>query len=240
MSGIGASTGENRGRLKPFPVDPQVMAAIRPMEARDVPRVAQLHHAAMGRSLWARLGRPFLERVYSGLVQSPHFLGFVYEEEGRVRGFIGGSTDSGKLFRQVLARQAPALVVPSLLGILRNPGLLGPVFSTPRYFLKSRVPSEADAVTAESMFCSFEPDLRGRRVSGHINKVLFDELAARGHRKMKITTEADNEGAVRQLESWGFKRQGSFFFYGKEMFIYLLDLETCERVEAVSRHPAPR
>jgi hypothetical protein len=56
-------------------------------------------------------------------------------------------------------------------------------------------------VRAESMFCSFEPHLRGTRVSGAINKVLFDELAARGHRYVKITTEADNEGAVRQLSS---------------------------------------
>ena len=31
-------------------------------------------------------------------------------------------------------------------------------------------------------FCSFKPNLRGKRISeSHINKVLFDELLARGH-----------------------------------------------------------
>ena len=75
-------------------------------------------------------------------------------------------------------------------------------------------------------------------MSGHINKVLFDDLLARGHSKVKVTTEADNEGANRQLRSWGFEEQGSFAFYGKDMVRYVLDLEKSQRVESLSRHPA--
>ena len=55
-------------------------------------------------------------------------------------------------------------------------------------------------------------ELRGRRISGLINKLLFDRLAARGHRFVKITTEADNRGAIRQLSSWGFEELGRFRF----------------------------
>jgi hypothetical protein len=91
---------------------------------------------------------------------------------------------------------------------------------------------------AESLFCSFEPELRGRRISGHINKVLFDELLSRGHGRVKITTEVDNAGANRQLTSWGFIDAARFDFYGKPMVRYELDLEISERVEPVSRHPA--
>ena len=87
----------------------------------------------------------------------------------------------------------------------------------------------------ESLFCSFEPALRGKRISGHINKVLFDELLTRGHKAVKVTTELDNEGANRQLTSWGFAADGHFSFYGKEMVRYVLDLESSPRVEAVSR-----
>ncbi len=91
---------------------------------------------------------------------------------------------------------------------------------------------------AESLFCSFEPHLRGRRISGHINKVLFDELLARGHQRVKITTEVDNKGANRQLTSWGFEDSARFEFYGKPMVRYELDLVESPRVEARSRHPA--
>lgn len=226
--------------MKPFPVDPEVMARIRPMRGRDVPAVARLHHAAMGRSLWARLGLPFLEALYRALAQSPLLLAFVYEEDGHVRGFIAGSPDSSRLFRETLRAQGWTLVLPAILGILRDPSLLISIVTTPMYFTRSRV---HDGVSAESMFCSFEPDLRGRRVSGHINKVLFDELLHQGHRYVKVTTDADNEAAIRQLRSWGFEDAGTFRFYGKVMCAWVLDLEESDRVEPVSRHtedPGPR
>ena len=83
--------------LSPFPVDPAVLAAIRPMQNRDAEPVAALHEAAMGASLWAQLGRRFLVELYRGLVDSPYFLGFVYEEDGVVKGFIAGSIDAEPL-----------------------------------------------------------------------------------------------------------------------------------------------
>ena len=52
----------------------------------------------------------------------------------------------------------------------------------------------------------------------------------RGHDAVQITTEVDNEGANRQLQSWGFVDCGRFTFYGKEMVTYVLDLPACEVV----------
>ena len=222
---------------KPFPVDAEVMAAIRPMQFRDAPRVAALHHAAMGKSLWAQLGLPFLTELYQALVNDPRFLGFVYVEDHEVKGFIAGSLDPDAMMSATL-RRAWFLLGPAALPGLWRPSVLRRIIETPRYTAKSRTVSLPAGLKAESLCCSFEPRLRGKRVSGHINKVLFDELLARGHRYVKITTETDNEGANRQLLSWGFVSQGTFRFYGKEMVIYVLDLSTCERVEPVSRHPA--
>lgn len=220
--------------IKPFPVDPEVMGRIRPIQFRDADRLAELHHAAMGRSLWAQLGRPFLAALYRALVDSPFFLGFVYVEDGAVRGFIAGSTDTSAMYRDVLRRRALVLAPSALGGLLRRPQVLRTLLETARY---GQI-SGAEGVPGESIFCTFEPDLRGKRVSGHINKVLFDELLARGHDRVKITTEVDNEGANRQLTSWGFEDAGRFRFYGKDMVTYVLDLRTCPRVEPVSRHPA--
>lgn len=225
--------------LSPFPIDPDVMDRIRPMRTEDARAVATLHHAAMGRSLWARLGRLFLCRLYQGLTRDPRFLAFVYEEDGRIRGFIAGTTDSAGLFGDTLKREAPSLLGPVLLGILRNPSVVLPLLQTAAYFRSSSADPTLETVSAESFFCSFEPHLRGRRVSGHINKVLFDELLARGHERVKVTTEIDNPGSNRQLTSWGFENRGQFRYYGKDMVVYVLHLPSCPRVEAVRRHPAP-
>lgn len=220
--------------IKPFEVDPEVMDRIRPMQFRDAARVAELHHAAMGNSLWAQLGRRFLTELYKALVDSPYFLGFVYVEDGETKGFIAGSTDVSKMFRDIGRRRAIFLGPAAALGLLRRPRVALTLLETARYFGASG----ADDVPAESLFCSFVPNLRGKRVSGHINKVLFDELLARGQPKVKITTEVSNEGANRQLLSWGFEDVHRFRFYGKDMVTYVLDLARSPRVEPVSRHPA--
>lgn len=220
--------------IKPFPVDPEVLGRIRPMQYRDADRVAELHEAAMGRSLWAQLGRRFLSSLYRALVDSPWFIGFVYVEDAEVKGFIAGSLDTSAMYRDVLRRRAQFFVPWAALGVVRRPQAIRPLLETARY---SSVSGATD-VPGESLFCSFVPDLRGKRVSGHINKVLFDELLARGHDRVKITTETDNEGANRQLQSWGFAEAARFRFYGKDMVTYVLDLRASPRVEAVSRHPA--
>lgn len=220
--------------IKPFPVDPEVVARIRPLQFRDAERVAELHAAAMGNSLWAQLGEPFLAMLYRSLVDSPLFLGFVYTEDHLVKGFIAGSLDTSAMYADILRRRWQFLIGPAAAGVLRNPQLVGKLLETRRYMGVSG----AEDVPGESLFCSFVPDLRGKRVSGHINKVLFDELCARGHRRVKISTEVDNEGANRQLQSWGFEERARFRFYGKDMITYVLDLTRSPRVEPVSRHPA--
>ena len=220
--------------VKPFSVDPDVMGRIRPMQYRDADRVAELHHAAMGNSLWALLGQPFLAALYRGLVDCRLFLGFVYVEDNEVRGFIAGSLDTSGMYADVLRRRSLFLAPSAVLGALRRPFVGLRLLETARYFGVSG----ADDVPAESLFCSFEPNLRGKRVSGHINKVLFDELYARGRTQVKVTTEVDNEGANRQLKSWGFAQRRAFRFYGKEMVTYVLDLAASPRVEPLSRHPS--
>jgi ribosomal protein S18 acetylase RimI-like enzyme len=220
--------------LSPFPIDSDVLARIRPMQFRDAEAVARLHHAAMGESLWAQLGVPFLSALYRALVDVPSFLAFVYVEDGEVRGFIAGSTDTAAMYRETLRRRGSFLAPFAALGLVRRPTLARKLWETGRY----GAASGAADVTGESLFCSFASHLRGKRVSGHINKVLFDELLARGHAHVKVSTETSNEAANRQLQSWGFVERERFRFYGKDMITYVLDLRSCPRVEAHSRHPA--
>lgn len=211
-------------------VDPELLARIRPMETRDLADVARLH-GAMGTSLWASLGDRFVRQVYRALLAHPDFLAFVYQEQGRVSGFIAGTSHGPRLFRQTALRHGPALAAATLSALLQRPAALLPLLETALYFQRSAGPPGAgDAVPAESMFCSFDRNLRGRGAPGLINKVLFDALAARGHQHVKITTEAANLLAARQLVSWGFVVRGRFQFYGKSMILWRLDLLHSPRV----------
>lgn len=220
---------------KPFIVNPDVIRNIRPMRWTDVPRVAELHFLAMGNSLWAQLGQGFLREIYRSLLCTPQFIAFVYEEEDNVEGFIAGSTDTEAMMKSAFRQRTSRLALRTILG-LRNPVVIKRLLETPRYFQQS---TPQNTIPAESLFCSFTPKLRGKRISGHINKVLFDTLAHLGHLEIKITTEVDNVGANRQLQSWGFENRSTFQFYHKEMVLYVLNLEQSDRVERLDwRHPA--
>ena len=218
---------------KPFIVSPQVISAIRPMEKRDIRRVAQLHHAAMGNSLWAQLGKNFLEQIYLALIEHASFLGFVYEECDWIEGFIAGSEDADNMMSEIFEQHFVSLGLAAGFGLFRQPtealDIIKKLRHTQKYFSESNI--DNIKIPAESLFCSFTPRTRGKRISGHINKVLFDTLAFRGHNHVKITTEQDNIGANRQLQSWGFEIQKEFVFYEKEMVTYVLDLQTSVRVE---------
>jgi ribosomal protein S18 acetylase RimI-like enzyme len=220
------------GDIRPFPTDPAVLAAIRPGQHRDARDLARLHSAAMGNSLWAQLGPRFLQTLYEQLLQTEGFLCFVYVEDNKVRGFIAGATDPDMVMQRVFRSAWPLLAV-SALPALRKPRVFPRLWETRQYGARSG----AQEVRPESLFCSFEPDLRGKRLAGHINKVLFEELLARGYEAIKISTELDNEAALRQLHSWGFEERCRFRFYGKEMVTLVLPLKGHPRLQAKSRHP---
>ena len=221
---------------KPFAIDPKIMSRIRPMRERDVRRVAQLHSVAMGQSLWAQLGKGFLETLYRGLLQSPLFLGFVYEEGEWIEGFIAGSLNPSDMMRSILVERNIFLGLSVGVALLtqprKAPRISRKLLETTSYFKESQG-VQSDQIMAESLFCSFTPRTRGKRISGHINKVLFDTLLSRGESWVKITTEQDNIGANRQLRSWGFVEDHQFTFYGKEMVTYILNLSESDRVEHV-------
>ena len=222
------------GPVRPLPVDAAVLARIVPMLAVHAEQVAALHAADMGDSLWARLGPRFLRTLYRLLIDEEGFLGFVYQHEGRVQGFIAGSTDTDAMMGR-LFRRAGFLLAPAAFPAALRPATARRLLDTPRYGQVSAV--DGADVRAESLFCTVEPPLRGHKVAGLLNLVLFEELLSRGHAAVKVTTELANAGARRQLRSWGFAERGTFRFYGKDMVVTTLPLRDHPRLVARGRHP---
>ncbi|MFM2247770.1 MAG: hypothetical protein RL071_3845 [Pseudomonadota bacterium] len=222
------------GDLRPLHVDPVVLGRIVPMLAVHADEVAALHAADMGDSLWARLGPRFLRTLYRLLIDEEGFLGFVYVEAGQVRGFIAGSTDPDAMMGRLL-RRGGFLLAPAALPWALWPPITRRLLDTPRYAEVSAV--DGAEVQAESLFCTVVPALRGQKVAGLLNLVLFEDLLSRGHAQVKVTTEVANDPARRQLRSWGFVERGRFSFYGKEMVVTTLQLTGHPRLTARGRHP---
>ncbi len=222
--------------ITPFHVNQEIMSHIRPMCRADVEQVAEQHYSAMGHSLWAQLGKPFLQALYAGLLQDPLFVAYVYVTEETVRGFVAGSLDVQHTFNRLWQKHWQQLFLPALSGLIRCPYLISSLISTPFYFKRSASSQRVEAIKAESLFCSFQPDLRGTGAAGHINRMLFKHFLTAGCRYIKITTETDNEASLRQLNHWGFTIEERFNFYGKDMYTLVMDLSTNPRLH---EEPSP-
>ncbi|MCR5662367.1 MAG: hypothetical protein K6G50_09605 [bacterium] len=224
-------------KLAPFPTNPEIMSRIRPITRQDCHCVAKLHYDEIKSSFWSKLGFYFIENLYGMLINNPYFCGYVYEEEGCVKGFIAGSTDTKKLFSETIKKHFLKLVWITLISILKRPNTLSRVITTPVYFALSK--PQFEDIKAESIFCAFKPELRGKRISGYVNKVLFDRFFELGFDYVKVTTEITNPGSNRQLLSWGFDEVSNFKFYNKDMRIYVLKLINHPRIDQSLRKSPP-
>ena len=120
----------------PFTPDPVVLSHIRPIRWSDVRRISHLHAQAMGDSLWAKLGESFLQEVYKGLLCTEEAIGFVYELEGNIEGFIFGSTNTSKMMHSAFKQRGIRIGFGAIKGI-RNPKVLMTILDTPKYFQSS-------------------------------------------------------------------------------------------------------
>lgn len=72
------------------PVGPLTLRAMR---LEDVPTVAGLHHRILHDTVSSRLGIPFLERLYAGLLADPMARSWVAWSDGQLLGFISVTKD---------------------------------------------------------------------------------------------------------------------------------------------------
>jgi dolichol-phosphate mannosyltransferase len=67
--------------------------SVKPMLREHVPFVAGLHHQVLRQTLNSRLGIPFLEALYTAILQDPGACGWVAIREDRLAGFLTASED---------------------------------------------------------------------------------------------------------------------------------------------------
>ena len=193
---------------------------LRAMVPADVDVVAALHVAHLSYSFFAKLGLPFVRRVYQRLVASEHGVGFVYESAGVVQAFIAAAVDSAALRREFVLKSGFAVGIDVLCAAARKPRLVIPVLETLAYGAKTDLPD----VRAEMLFISIDPALRGHGLAVRFICRVLEEFVARGVERVKVTTEAANDPVNRLLAKFGFEEQRSFRLHGKGMLLHARSL----------------
>ena len=195
-----------------------------PLGPEHVDGVARLHCSALT-GLLRELGEAAVRAFYAGCVRTGSAAGFVYLQQGEVRGFVLGSVHPDRVKRAVVRNNPAGTLGGMLLGIFRRPAALA-------WLLRSfKGPDEGgyDPREPELTYLAVSPECR----EGGIGRLLMDAFTQAmrdaGLSAYELSVDDDNERAVAFYEKRGFKPVGRYREFG-----------TLHRRYRLAIRPAPR
>ena len=194
---------------------------IRQMEPGDMEAVTILHSKALKIGFLSTLGEDFLGIIYEGITTSDLGVIFVCEEDGKVAGFIAGSTDTKKMFKDIKRRKFTRLAGNLAGKVLRKPSIVKNLRRSLEY------PEMAgDSVAAELLSIAVYEDFRGKGIGSALVEALVKYFKERGVSAFKVSVDQRLDGADEFYERLGFELRDSIEIYGKKMNIYIYKIET--------------
>lgn len=165
---------------------------------RDAPEIARLHAESIRTGFLASLGPSFLTQLYRGLIADLGAIVLVTrDEEGKVAGFIAGTSDTRRSYRRILRRRAVSLGFAALPALVSRPGRLIKAMETLRY------PAEGLAELPDAELLAMAV-AEGHRSQGIGAKLVSDLRSRLGAPTMRVVVGADNDGARRFYRNEGF------------------------------------
>ncbi|UCF08467.1 MAG: GNAT family N-acetyltransferase [Thermoplasmata archaeon] len=193
---------------------------IRQMEPKDVEAVSSIHSEALGIGFLSTLGEDFLSTIYEGIATSKLGVMLVYEEDSRVVGFVAGSTDTKKLFRDVYRKKLPYIAKKLVFKTLRRPDIIK------NLLLSSQYPEMAgDPSKAELLAIAVHRDFRGAGIGRELVSALIDYFEGQGVSRFRVSVDRRLSGADAFYEKMGFELSDTVDIYDKKMDFYVYDLQ---------------
>lgn len=189
---------------------------IREMERKDAKECAQMHKDSIENAFLCELGIFFLEKFYKGLVNSRDCNGFVYISNLEVIGFITGSRNMNRFFRNLVLRNFFALCHIILSRLVAEPKLIRNVIETFLYPGKSEVGN----VKAELVSIVVKKDYRGRGIGRRLFNELVKSFRKSDTTQFKVMVDRDNIEASKFYRALGFNFFSTFKMYNKYINLY--------------------
>ena len=193
---------------------------IRKIEPTDIGRITELYYSNIKESFFSMFGKDFLRLVLEAMLTCEFTIGYVLELNRNVEGFIIGTTDTPKLFRNVLYKKWSKLLL-NVFVVLRKPAIFKQVLDSFNYSDKTHI----EDTEAELLFIAIESGYRNKDFGKMLINRALQEIKNRGIEKVKVSTLNSNEVVNKMLENFGVKLEKEFKFYGKKMKLYTLELK---------------
>lgn len=183
----------------------------RKMEKTDVPKVVDIHLRGFPGFFLTFLGPRFLRQFYLAILAHPSGIAFVFEEGGRIGGFVAGSANASGLYSELLARRWWAFGATALPAALRRPTIVPRLlraFSRPHAEVRS-------AGAGKLMSICVDPEVQNGGMGKSLVEAFLEEAKRRGLRSVTLETDLEGNDAVNT-------------FYRRQGFVLLREFQTPE------------
>lgn len=160
----------------------------------DLDAIARVHDTAFAGFFLSGMGTAFVRAYYELVLAYDGGLLLVADSDGGLRGFVAGFGDPAAFYTYMAGRKV-RLVLPTLRGVLRRPGLLPRVlFNRRRVSEEAAGPQRADHFVLSSI--GVDPAAAGRGLGRDLVAAFLDGARERGGRTVGLTTDVDDNEAV--------------------------------------------
>lgn len=184
--------------------------------------IAQIHREEISEGFLSTLGDKFLVVLYRTLAQSEVAFLLVAKEEALVVGFLAGSLDTGRVYKDFMKRagfQAVLMILPKLLNVAR----IKRVLETLLYPNKQK---EEDLPEPEILNFCVSSEFQGKGVGGKLFREFCTEMKKRGVAKVRIVTGESQKSAQVFYEAKGAVLHKEIEVHeGAKSLVYLYDIE---------------
>jgi len=195
---------------------------IEPLRPEQASVSAVLHYEGQPHTFLGRMGVPFLTALYWELADSPWGFGLVAVEDHQVIGVATATSNTPRLFRDLILRRGWRLMGPTLAALWRDPALVRSALET---LLYPRKVGQVERGEFEFLFLGVRQDWWGRGVGGRLLDELVEECRSRGCRVFDSLVEEANEVSNRMHLRRNFQVKKKIVLYGRPMTMYSLPLE---------------
>ena len=195
---------------------------IREMRLEDLDRVVDIHLRAFSGFFLSSLGSRFLRLLYRSIVLYDESVALIYDQEGKIAGFIAGAIAPSKLYKYLIRTQFLGFAWAATSGIARNPLIL------PRLLCAFLYPGKTSplANTATLMSIAVDPNIQTKGIGKQLVNVFLQKASEHDVDQVDLTTDrVDNETANLFYRKLGFRCHRVFTTpEGREMNEYVITL----------------
>jgi GNAT superfamily N-acetyltransferase len=204
---------------------------IRKMNVFDVNKVVEIHLNSFKGFFLTELGSAFLRVLYRYILFESKSIGFVSECDGRLVGFVVGTTDVVGFYRRALVKKWLAFGIASIPAIVKNPSVF---FRVVRAIMKPKEEDER-GFECELMSIAVDPLESGFGHGRGLIDAFSSEAFKRGCFTIGLTTDkAGNDRVNEFYRKSGFIARSSYTTpEGREMNVYVKERDRCRDKEPV-------